>query len=301
MPNTLAHLGVQTVLTRVGFPQVDLKWIWAGCILPDLPWIAQRMVRAVFGQIDPFDLRLYAVVQSSLFMTLILAAGLALLARRPLLVFAVLTWGVTLHLLLDATQTKWANGVLLFAPFSWHMTHFDLFWPESWPSYAMTGLGVLVVLWVVWREQPQGVWPITLGVRRALAALTCLLVYLLLPLVFLGSAAEADLHYTTTLRTVNERPGAPVEVDRSALEWRGDLPVLTMSMGPELVLEGDVPQDAQLVSVRGTFTDTHTISVDDLRVHPPGQRALFSYFGLALVLTWWSVALLRRGQTQTGL
>ena len=66
MPNTLAHLGVQGIATRSVLRDADLKWIYLGCIIPDVSWIIQRLVRYVIPNIDLYDLRLYAIVQASL-------------------------------------------------------------------------------------------------------------------------------------------------------------------------------------------------------------------------------------------
>ena len=65
MPNTLAHIGLQGLATRKLLRDADLKWIYLSCIIPDVPWIIQRLVRYVIPNIDLYDLRLYAIVQAS--------------------------------------------------------------------------------------------------------------------------------------------------------------------------------------------------------------------------------------------
>ncbi len=65
MPNTLAHLGVQGLTTRSLLKDADYKWIYLGCIIPDLPWILQRIVMYVYPGIDPYDLRLFVIIQST--------------------------------------------------------------------------------------------------------------------------------------------------------------------------------------------------------------------------------------------
>jgi len=111
MPNTLAHLGIQAVATRSVIKSADLKWICLGCVVPDVPWILQRLVSALNSGVDPYDLRLYAIVQSSLAMSLVLSAALAAFSRRPRTVFAILAFNATFHLVLDALQTKWGTGL----------------------------------------------------------------------------------------------------------------------------------------------------------------------------------------------
>lgn len=294
MPNTLAHLGLQPLLTRTAMPGADLKWIWAGCVLPDVPWIGQRLMRAMAPDVSGLDVRLYAAVQSSLFATLILAAALAMLARRPGPVFAILAAGAVMHLLLDAMQTKWANGVLLFAPFSWELVNFGLFWPEDRLTYVLTALGAGYAIWAILRERPVAIRPLAPRGRRWAAAAGLGLLYLAAPLIYLEPAERADLHHVATLRDVAARPGKPIEIDRTAIVWRDGVPVARLSMGPELVLTGAVPPGVTQASIRGTFVDEGTVEVQEIHVHPGDRRALMTLAGLLIVAGWWAAAAILR-------
>ena len=102
MPNTLAHLGVQGIATRSWLTKAELKWIFIGCIIPDLPWILQRLIWICFPNIERYGLRLFAAIQSSLFFCLILSFALAAFAKRFWKVFIILFINSLLHLLLDA-------------------------------------------------------------------------------------------------------------------------------------------------------------------------------------------------------
>ncbi|RMD61072.1 MAG: hypothetical protein D6826_10825 [Alphaproteobacteria bacterium] len=75
MPNTLAHIGVQGLVTRAAVPGVDLKWVCLGAIVPDVPWIARRIAEVVAPGLPPYEVMLYATVQSALFMCLVLVPG----------------------------------------------------------------------------------------------------------------------------------------------------------------------------------------------------------------------------------
>lgn len=115
MPNTLAHIGIQGIATRSIIKDADYKWILIGCIIPDVPWILQRIVSVVFN-VDLYALRLYATVQSSFFFCIILSLVLATFSKQYWRVFIILSTNSFFHLILDSLQTKWANGVHLFAP-----------------------------------------------------------------------------------------------------------------------------------------------------------------------------------------
>ncbi len=135
MPNTLAHLGIQTFCSKAIIPKADFKWIALGCIVPDLPWIVQRIIRFAGLGVDLYDLRLYCIVQASLAFCLLVAAAVSLQVRDSGKIFLLLLLNCIFHLFLDASQLKWANGIHLFAPFSWDIINFGLYWPESIFTY----------------------------------------------------------------------------------------------------------------------------------------------------------------------
>ena len=296
MPNTLAHIGVQALITRGLIRQADMGWILTGCILPDVPWILHRVVRALPPEISPYDLRLYAVVQSALVFCLIASAALACLSARPLRAAAVLGLGCVLHLLLDATQTKWANGVVLFAPLDWRVLNFGLYWPEDWPTLAMTGFGLGYFIWAFVRVRP---WiphdaPARISPMRWILAAGLLMAYLLLPLPLMPRALAADPHYIATLQALEARPGRAAGFDRSRLiHDPAGVPLLAPWTGDTLRLDGQgLPRTDGPVSVLGRFGPDGTFIVTQVHGHPPGRRDAFSYLGL-LALALWGLAALR--------
>lgn len=291
MPNTLAHLGIQGLATRSIIPKADLKWIYLGCIVPDLPWILQRAARPLLPDVSAYDLRLYAIVQSALFMCLIFADAFSVFSSKPRRVFAILALGSLLHLLLDALQEKWANGVHLFAPFSWELLNFGFFWPEDLPTYLLTALGLLFFL-IAWWRMPCSAADLVRPRGRMLALGSVLLVaYLAGPVAFLSGPEAADNHSVKTLRAQEERPGRRVELDRVPyLNRDGKVVVFTLT-GEELTAKGIDLAPAGLLSARGRFIDPETVQIDEMHSHRPGVRDLASYLGLALVLAWWLRAL----------
>jgi len=219
VPNLLAHFGVQGVAARAVFPGADLRWVLLGALLPDCAWILHRLLRASPLDLDYYDLRLYAVVQASFALCLALAGALAMLTRSPWKVFAILSFGSLLHLVLDASETKWGNGVHLFAPISWRIWNAGLYWPESLPIVALTVFGLGWLVWA-WLYGPGDPLPFESRRGRLRFMTTALLVfaYFILPLALLESAEEADAHYVKTLRDHDARVGRPVEFDRVPYE-----------------------------------------------------------------------------------
>ena len=287
MPNTLAHIGLNGLATRGLIRDADVKWIYLGCILPDAPWILQRAVRGLAAGVSLYELRLYAIVQGTLLLCLLLAAGLACVSTRPRRVFAILALGSFFHLLLDALETKWANGVHLFAPVSWELLNFGLFWPEDVPSLGLTGFGLLYFVYA-WLRIPPAPFDLTWPKGRTLAVgAACLAAYLSLPWALLPAVEAADNHYVGTLREVEARPGRAVEFDRNAYRHEPGGGVLRTWAGETLALQGADLDASGTVSLRGRFIDRQTVQVEAVHVHAPLLRDASSYLGLALVVLAW--------------
>ena len=300
MPNTLGHLGVQALVTRGVIRGAEPAWIWVGCILPDLPWIGQRLLRALPLDLSPYDIRLYAIVQSSLAFSCLAAAGLACFAPRPLRVLAILALGCLLHLLMDATQTKWANGVLLFAPFDWTLLNFELFWPEDWPSLVLTAAGLAGFAWMAFRHPPGAVDP---GPRRPVlrvAGVVLLGIWLAGPVAYMETVARNDLHYVQTLRDVASRANRCVAFDRNPVHVTpGGDPVLRAWTGENLPIVGIVPPtETILVSLKGCFEESGALRVEMLHQHPVGTRFGLTLIGLSLIAFWLALALWRQAMQQ---
>lgn len=287
MPNLLAHFGAQGIASRVAIPRADLRWILLGALLPDLAWILHRGLRVLPG-LDPVDLRAYAIAQSSLALCCLLAGGLGLLSRSPAKVFAILASGSLLHLLLDATQTKWGNGVHLFAPFSWELWNAGWYWPESPPTVALTLLGAVWVAFAWWRApgDPIGVRLPRSGARLA-AAVALLLAWLALPVPLSAAVERADAHFVGTLRDPASRSGKPIAFDRVRYERSPSGGFVESWNGERLRVARGAPARSGVISLRGRFTDASTLEIERLHLHAGRARDYPSYVGLLLVLGVW--------------
>jgi len=291
MPNTLAHFGVQAVGTRSVFPRLDVKWLLLGPVIPDLPWIAQRIHMMAGGFLDPYDVRLYAMIQASLCFSLVLSAAIALVTARPRLVFGILALNCLVHLLLDLVEIKWGNGVHLAAPFSWTLQVGGMVWPENAAILALTGLGLLATLWFCFGSRGE---PIGLQVRakRGILALILAGCYLAGPLLFLGPAERSNSHYIMTLRDSVQRTGQPLQLDRTAV-LGGDSGIRIQTFARETIRianpEGLSPGTW---SFQGRFTDPHTLHLDRSHRHEAVLRQAPTYLGLLLLGLAWFLPLM---------
>lgn len=292
MPNTLVHFGVQGLATRAVLRDADLRCIFIGCLIPDVPWIVLRSLRAAGLAVDPYDALIYGTIQASLLLCLLLAAAVAACARRPRPVFAMLAGNSLLHLLLDACEKKWGNGVHLAAPFSWKLTSFSLVWPESAIVSILTLVGLGLTL-SAFRRLRQPVRSIARpGPARLLIALALAGVYFVLPLAWLDGPYEADNRYARTMR--ERRLGVPFELDRVLFDKLPEGDRVRDLVDLEVDAVGNTPPTSGLISVRGVFRDSRTIEIREFRSHPRWSRDTATYVALLLFAALWLAALRAR-------
>ncbi len=251
-------------------------WIIFGCIIPDLPWITARIVLPTH-LVDPYNLRLYCTIQASLLFCLFFSATIACFARRAQRIFLILSGNCLFHLLLDSLQTKWGNGVHLFAPFSWKKTSFALIWPDHAATIICTCLGFFYLLFI-WKKivtNPLQLHPPTKG--RISIGILFLVCYLAGPLFFLDGLEQTDFYSIHTLRLADTRPGKIIEFDRShydALHKR-----VTTFSGEQIRVSGTLPEKSGTVSIKGHFLTPDHIIVNHCRFHN-NNRDIGSYLGL---------------------
>jgi hypothetical protein len=294
MPNTLAHIGLQAPLTKIGCKAVPLQWIVLGCIIPDIPWILQRILLLVPG-IDPINLRLYVVTQASLLFCCILSLAFALLTRKSGFIFLILAVNSILHLLLDACQTKWGNGVHLLAPFSWHTTNFAFFWPEHAASHILTIMGVATLLFT-WQNAIQSDLLLRKpDKKKAICLILTLICYLTAPFFFANAAYNGDVHYSKTIHEKLDQAGKIIEIDRG--NYTKETQTITAYTNETISLNNPPAVKTGTLSIRGTFDQKNKITITEYHEHK-SHRDYASYAGLFLILLLWLHSLIHKENNQ---
>jgi len=295
VPNTLAHFGVQGLLNQAVKPGIDPKLVCLGCLLPDIPWIFQRVLIGILPGSDPYTIRLYCIAQASLFVTLVLCGALAFLSKTPRTVFMILGLNALLHLILDALQTKWANGVHLFAPLSWDLWNVGLFWPESLPTYIMTAGGLFYMGWQ-WRNgisQPLPISPLS-PFNVAISA-SLLILYFALPLHLLEGPRNADNHFVRTLQETEIRAGRPLELDRPSYVKTPTGDMIGLFNGETISTTQEILDHSATISVRGRFVTPTQLDVLEFHEHSNWFRDISTYLGILLLIGLWLGAFLTQG------
>lgn len=297
MPNTLAHLGINALVTRSFIKKADFTLIYIGSVIPDFPWIIQRLVSAIKPSINHYDLRLYSVVLASLFLSLILSFALANLFKDTKRAFIIFSSGSLIHLLLDSIETKWGNGVHFLAPFNWEISNFGFFWPEEIIIYCVTGFGLMYLIFN-WRDTISTVSVISIkGQKNFAMFVICFIVYFSLPLLFISSAESANNHFVQTLRNEAHRAGKYFEIDRGyyvdslthdkfITPFNEDLKVINLNLN-----------SSESMSVRAKFISNYEIQIIEYHIHH--NRDLFSYFGLFILLILLIVFIFKNNSLRT--
>lgn len=281
MPNTLCHIGIQAPLNGLLFGRKWLLWVIIACIIPDLPWILLKccIPLEIF---DPYDLRLYCTAQASLLFCLVCSLAFACFTRQPGKMFVVLGGNCLVHLVLDALEIKWGNGVNIVAPFSWTLMQDSRVWPEHPLILGGTLIGFLYLLYN-WRNCVASGNQLHMSGRvKTGLGVVFLAVYVFGPIPFLPRLEQANTYNIHTLRLKNDRPGKAIEFDR--VHYFAEQQILQTFAGERIVVSGSQPNESGRVSFRGHFLTPTSFSSSDYHYHHD-HRDLDSLVGLFMACT----------------
>ncbi|NWF91109.1 MAG: hypothetical protein HXY50_16810 [Ignavibacteriaceae bacterium] len=282
MPNTLAHVGLNSILTKAVIRKSDILLIYIGSIIPDIPWIFQRVVSMLYPNINLYDLRLYFIITSTLFFSLILCLALSLLLINSRKSFFILSMGTFSHLLLDAMEIKWGNGVHFIAPLDWQLSNFNLFFHETLFVYLLT-IGGIIYLVLSWREIGTSNNKLfTFSQKRIALTIFCLAAYFIIPLGLLDYPQSADNHFIRTLRNKTLRAGKYFEIDRGNFVNKGDEDIFITPFKEVLTINNLNLNESSIMSIRAWFVTESEIKIQEYHIYK--NRDLFSYAGLAILI-----------------
>lgn len=283
MPNTLAHIAVNKILSKPFIRDNEIIWVYLGVVIPDFPWILKRIILLLFPTVNGYDLQAYLISLASLFFSIIISLFFAQLFKDTKRIAVLLCFGSLFHLILDSFQTKWANGVQLFLPFNWKILSFNYFWPESIYSLILTLLGLFFAIYTL---NSKSKFPnFEFSFQRFARAMLLLSTYFVLPYLLIHFNYENDSHFISTLKYKDNRPGKYIEMDRK--EYRRDQngSYWIRSFNDDYYkLENIDTIKTDRISIRGMFVDKDRIRVLELKESSAFWRDGASYVGLFLIL-----------------
>lgn len=282
MPNTLAHLGINIILSKSLIKKSDLILIYIGAIIPDVPWILQRIVSTLWLGINLYDLRLYSIVLSSLTFSLILSFSISLLFNNSKHVFFVFSIGSFGHLLIDSFETKWGNGVHFFAPLNWDLFNLGFFWNESIVTYLITAIGFISIIFYRKDITSVNATYFESNFKRIIYFCACLFIYFSLPFLLMSLPETVDNHYIKTLRNKENRAGKYFETDRGQLIDNGKTDTFLTPYKEELIVINLNFTSSSSMSIRAKFVSNSEIEILEYHIHT--NRDMFTYVGLLLFL-----------------
>ncbi|MBU2676967.1 MAG: hypothetical protein KJP16_07765 [Gammaproteobacteria bacterium] len=271
--------------------RVPIAAIFAGCVIPDFPWIVQRLIDATGISLEPISSYAYSIAQASLFVCFFacMAFGFLFTNCRLVAVFAFLSCST--HLLLDSLQDKWGNGVHLLAPFNWEVFSLGVFHIDSSLIYGLSFAGIIPFFFI--SKARQDARSLCLNRVRLAACGACLLVYLLVPFFLTSDVIASDSRYLQTLENIDERPGKLLELDRETARVEGDTWYTTTHVGEDLsIVNPDVEmKSGDTYSFRAEFVDERRIRLIDWKRHSQ-MRDVASIIGLLAIGCWMAMVLI---------
>jgi len=289
MPSTLIHIGLQGAVAHAVWRRADLLWVYTGCVIPDLPWMACRVVARFPAMVTLLDLRLYGAGQATLIGCLLLCGAVAAFAASPGAAFGLMASASLIHLLMDAAESKWGGGVHLLAPFDWRPLSWDLVSTDG-TVITLAAIASAILVAIQWRSAASGGRPLRWPTpRRALVGVLCLAAWLVLPLRWMGSVEASGFLDAPLLRDPGRRAGQALRMDRVTVVRESDRVFTVLANGERIAIEGPVPPEARMISAVGVFLSPDRLRVDTVQTHHAWSREAQTIVGLAVVAILWLV------------
>ena len=293
MPNTLAHIGAQLPIGKAIRRNWDPRWIVLGLLLPDLPWILQRVALAVLPTLSPISIRAYVVVLSTPVFCTVLAAAIACCFEKGRTIFWILFSQSIIHLLLDAFQQKGGVGIPFLAPFSWHTYSFPAYSMNGWVTNLLTlsGLVILLLLLAGRIHFPKLNRLLIDKPLNLLLSLGLVAIYFSGPLLLHNGVMDANVHDLKLWKGDMPRVGETVHFDR-ARYVPGDPGTIQDDFNPVPIpiIGVDFPHKTK-ISTEAVFINEDTLWTATYVVHPKGLRFSYTIVGLLGILLFWTYPL----------
>jgi hypothetical protein len=144
--------------------------------------------------------------------------------------------------------------------------------------------------------------PITFPHRSFLSiglSLTMLLLYFVLPFVFIEGPRQADNNFLRTLEEKDSRIGKPIEFDRRPYIKTSSGDVVEEPGGERIKVAIPLLDHSAIISGRGTFSAQNEVKFQEIHEHIWGLRDASSILGILLISAMWGQAFFKQWGNRT--
>ncbi len=240
MPDWIVHLGFAYIMARL-IKLKDLKLFFLGSLLPDVSRIALYFTD--FAHLSPISSSSYFAAFHTPFMAALVTSVISSFSKNFKKCFFLIFLGAIFHLVLDLTQYRIGNGVLLFYPFSFRQLSFNLFWSGDNVSLLLRILAIGVLVICLLEKRPVGS-PLSLKGVNLKITFPLILVALVIPLSTTSLMMKNNVDYLDFFAHPQKWEGKKVELYKAKVISTNPVTVREMGVmfelvGSEKLREGD--------------------------------------------------------------
>ncbi|MCK4617868.1 metal-dependent hydrolase, partial [Candidatus Aerophobetes bacterium] len=231
MPDWVVHLGFAYIMARL-IKLRDLKLFFLGSILPDIGRVALYFTD--FAHLNPISSSSYVAVFHTPFMAALVASVLSSFSENFKKCWVLIFLGAIFHLVLDLTQYRIGNGVLLFYPISFKQFYLNLFWSGDNVSLLLRALSIGVLVICLLEKRPVGS-PLSLKTANLKIAFPLILVVLVIPLSTTSLMMKHNVDYLDFFAHPQKWEGKKIELYKAKVVSTSPVMIRVMGVMFELV------------------------------------------------------------------
>jgi hypothetical protein len=281
MPDWLVHLGFSYFVARL-IKLRELKLFFLGSILPDIGRIA--LYFADFAHLNLISSSSYFAVFHTPFMAAVVALVISSFSKNFKKCFFLIFLGAIFHLVLDLTQYRLGNGVLLFYPFSFRQLYFNLFWSGDNVSILLRALALGVLFICLLEKRPIGS-PLSLRTPNLKIALPLTLLALAIPLSTMGLMMRNNVNYLDFFAHPHQWEGEKVELYKAKVVSTDPVIVREMGVMFELV-SSEKFREGDRICIQAIYKEGRILPFFIHRYRGP-SKSMISLVGLLFFILVW--------------
>ncbi|MCK4523172.1 metal-dependent hydrolase [Candidatus Aerophobetes bacterium] len=281
MPDWVVHLGFAYIMARL-IKLRDLKLFFLGSILPDIGRVALYFTD--FAHLNPISSSSYVAVFHTPFMAALVASVLSSFSENFKKCWVLIFLGAIFHLVLDLTQYRIGNGVLLFYPISFKQFYLNLFWSGDNVSLLLRALSIGVLVICLLEKRPVGS-PLSLKTANLKIAFPLILVVLVISLSTTSLMMKHNVDYLDFFAHPQKWEGKKIELYKAKVISTN--PVIIRDMGVMLELvSSEKFREGDRICIEGIYKEGRIFPSFIHRYRGPSKSVVSLVGLLFFVLVW---------------